>query len=62
MPEQFDSDTDDDIHNQSRHITLDTDNHMKVKMCNQHNRTGRTRRPRERFGHEIPSKFSRDFR
>ena len=36
-PEQFDSDTDDGIQIQPDILTLDTDNHLKMKMCNQHN-------------------------
>ena len=47
--------------------TRETDNHMKMKMYNQHNshvEQARTRRPTERyrFGNGIPSKFLSDFK
>ena len=51
-PEQFDSDTDDDIQIQPRHInTGHQQAHAEnVQPAQQPRRTGRTRRPTERFG------------
>ena len=64
-PEQFDSETDDDIQIQSRHINT---GHRRphedenVQPAQQPRRTGRTILPTEWFGHEIPSKFLSDFK
>ena len=64
-PEQFDSDTDDDIQIQPRHINIghqQPHEDENVQPAQQPRRTGRARRPTERFGHEIPSKFLSDFK
>ena len=65
-PEQFDSDTDDDIQTQPRHINTGHrqphEANVQVQPAQQQRRTGRIRRPTERFGHEIPSKFLSDFK
>ena len=63
-PEQFDSDTEDDIQIQPRHINT---GHKQPHEANgqpeqQPRRAGRIRRPTERFGHEIPSKLLSDFK
>ena len=65
-PEQFDSDTDDDIQIKPRHINTGHRQphqaNVQVQPAQQPRRTGRIRRPTERFRHEIPSKFFSDFK
>ena len=64
-PEQFDADTNDDIHIQPRHINTGHRQPHKdenVQPAQQPRRTGGTRRPTKRFGTEIPSKFLSGFK
>ena len=64
-PEQFDTNTEDDIQTLPGHINTghqQPHENENLQPAQQTRRTGRTRRPTERFGHDIPSKFLSDFK